>query len=347
MKLSVLIPMHNASKYIERCLNSIYHQGLKENDFEIVIIDDGSTDDSVELVVQFQSSHTNIRLYCEENNGAYTTRNKLLHLAKGTYIYCLDADDYLATNSLCKLLDIAMSERLDLMCFDTEVTEVDDLYLNDITIPENFKPDIFSGQDFIRDNPYHRVEIWWYLIRRDFLEQQGIKFGNNQYNADVVFTLKLLLSTNRMGYAPFPVHRYYQSSDSLMRSSDPYKKKRLLIAIYSMVKDLDNYVNSVNSMPNDLSEDIKDILNKRRDQFSFYFLVKLLRSGYSVENLKQKVESLKKRNIYPLETYLGQKYSLKYQFLNLIINNEDLLFPMAQLIRMARSIKSKYRNSKL
>lgn len=331
--------MHNASKYIERCLNSLYHQDIDELDFEVIIVDDGSTDNSVELVETFQESHSNIRLYREKNTGAYTTRNKLLQLARGTYIYCIDADDYLAYNSLGKLLDTAIAERLELICFNTEVTDAVNLFLTHQPIPENFKPKICSGQDFIRDYPNHRVEIWWYMIRREFLEGLGFEFGNNQYNADVVFTLRLLMNSQRIGYAPYSVHRYYQSSDSLMRTKDPFKRKRLLIAIFNMVKDLDIYVDSVTNSSNELSEDIIAILNKRRDQFSFFFLIKLSVSGMRADSLKRKVESLKEMDVYPLRTYIGNKYSFKYQLLNLMINNEHALFPLALLYRFIKKFQ--------
>ncbi|MGI9546758.1 MAG: glycosyltransferase family 2 protein [Flavobacteriaceae bacterium] len=336
MKLSVLIPMHNASDYIERCLTSIYQQGIQERDFEVIIIDDGSTDNSVELVARFQESHSNVNLFREKNIGAYATRNKLLELAKGTFIYCMDADDYLAYDNLSKLLNTAFEEELELICFDTKVTSSEDDFRSEIPISPGYRPKISTGMDFIREHPNHRVEIWWYLIQREFLERKELVFDNNQYNADVIFTLKLLIKSNRVGYAPFSIHRYYQSPNSLMRHSDPYKKKRLLISFYSMVKDLNTYVDSVSNTSNGISEDIVEILKKRRDHFSFYFLVKLTGAGLSIDCLKRKVKSLKQLKVYPLGTYIGNTNSLKYQFLNLMINNEQVLFPLARLNRFIK-----------
>lgn len=323
--------MHNASSYIEHCLRSLYHQDLDEQEFEVIIIDDGSTDNSVDLVERFRGSHDNIHLFLEKNIGAYATRNKLLKLATGDYIYCIDADDYLAHNQLNRLLGMALAEKLEMMCFDTQVTSSEDSFLSNQPIPAEFTPEIVKGQEFIKNYPNHRVEIWWYLIRRDYLRQHGFVFDNNQYNADVIFTLKVLMNAKRLAYAPFSVHRYYQSPNSLMRHADPYKNKRLLVALFSMVKDLNTYVNSISSSMKGVDKGIKDILIKRRDQFSFFFLVKLSGAGHDINSLKRRVRALKHMNVYPIQSYIGSKKSLKYQLLNFVINNEFMLFPLARI----------------
>jgi len=87
MKLSILIPMYNAQDYIGNCIDSLLHQNLSEDDYEIIVMDDGSSDNSVGIIEAYIKQHKNIRLYKESNSGAYSTRNKLLKLAKGNYIF--------------------------------------------------------------------------------------------------------------------------------------------------------------------------------------------------------------------------------------------------------------------
>ena len=114
MKLSILIPVYNAERFIERCLNSLIIQDLDKNEYEIIIINDGSTDNSLEIVENYSKEHANVVFYSHENQGVVATRNKLLKHAKGTYIYFLDADDYLAHNSFGVILEFALKNDIDI-----------------------------------------------------------------------------------------------------------------------------------------------------------------------------------------------------------------------------------------
>ncbi len=322
--------MYNASSYIDRCLNSLYHQDLEEEEFEVIIIDDGSTDDSINLVEMFRESHANIHLYREKNIGAYATRNKLLQHAKGAYIYCLDADDYLAYNSLRKILDFAVDTKLELICFDTEVTTSKDLFLVKEVIPDHFKLIVQNGPDFIRQNPDHRMEIWWYLIRKDYLKQLGLSFDDNQYNADVIFTIKLLLNATRLAYVPYSIHRYYQSPDSIMRSNNPFKQKRLLVALLNMLKDLRYYIDGLKSNPDVDAENIKNLEN-RMNRFAAFYVGKLFSWKISAKCIREKILILEKMDLYPLKAFIGEENSIKYRLFNALINNQQTVYPYARI----------------
>ena len=95
MNLSILIPMCNAERYIEKCLESLMFQSIAKDDYEVIVFDDGSSDSSLKVVKNFSKKYTNILIYTHANRGVVFTRNKLLKLAKGTYIYFVDADDFL------------------------------------------------------------------------------------------------------------------------------------------------------------------------------------------------------------------------------------------------------------
>lgn len=91
-KLSIIIPVYNTSKYLRRCLDSVVNQTLK--DIEIIVIDDGSTDDSLEIIKEYMRKYNNIKGYTKDNEGVAKTRNLGINRAKGTYIGFLDSDDY-------------------------------------------------------------------------------------------------------------------------------------------------------------------------------------------------------------------------------------------------------------
>ena len=102
--------MYNAESYISQCLDSIFSQGLDPNDYELIIVNDGSKDKSKEFVEGYLQKHSNIRLLNQENKGQSAARNLGISIAEGDYIQFIDADDYLIPNSLHQIVDYAASE---------------------------------------------------------------------------------------------------------------------------------------------------------------------------------------------------------------------------------------------
>ena len=123
MILSIVVPCYNSEEHIERCLNSLINQNLNEQDYEIIVINDGSTDNSKKHVENIKKNHKNIRLYYQENKGLGAVRNRGMEIAKGKYIYFIDSDDYLAYNTLGAIVDCLIKFNLDLIGFKTMITE--------------------------------------------------------------------------------------------------------------------------------------------------------------------------------------------------------------------------------
>lgn len=103
-KISVIVPCYNQEKYIKECLDSLVSQTFK--DYEVIVIDDGSTDDSAEIVNEYVKHNKNIRLIRQANQGVVVARNNAIKQAQGTYIYPLDADDKIAPTCLERLYHI-------------------------------------------------------------------------------------------------------------------------------------------------------------------------------------------------------------------------------------------------
>ena len=104
MKLSVVIPLYNKEKYIDRCLKSLLTQDVSLNEYEIVIVDDGSTDTGSFICKGYMEKYSNIHFFSQENAGPSAARNRGLEATNGDYIYFLDADDYIAKNVLTSIL---------------------------------------------------------------------------------------------------------------------------------------------------------------------------------------------------------------------------------------------------
>ena len=111
MYLSIIVPVYNVEKYIRPCLESIFFQGLNEKDYEVIVVNDGTRDRSMEVVDSFQTAHSNMTIIHQENQGLSIARNTGMKHAKGDYIAFLDSDDILAKNSLKRYKN--MLKRLD------------------------------------------------------------------------------------------------------------------------------------------------------------------------------------------------------------------------------------------
>ena len=116
--LSIIVPVYNVEKYIKPCIESIFKQGLDEDSFEVIIINDGTKDKSMEVIADFISQHQNITVIHQVNQGLSVVRNNGIAVAKGEYILMPDSDDLLIENSLKPLLEKAIETKADLVVAD-------------------------------------------------------------------------------------------------------------------------------------------------------------------------------------------------------------------------------------
>ena len=335
MKLSILIPMYNAESYMDRCLNSILSQDLHEEDYEIIVMDDGSTDNCKSIVESFQKKHSNIRLYSKENEGESATRNKLFKHAKGDYLYCMDADDYVMPDTLSEVLERAISAKVDILAFEASVTSDshEEIIKQETQVIEASIP--MKGIDFFIKYPEHRVEVWWYFIRNDFRKEEDIWFGNRGFNEDVLFTIKAFIKARRVVYFPMSVYRYFQSPNSVMRDTNKEKKARMIYNFHSMIVDVSNYLNHLSKNAVEEYQGVLKNLSRRRDTFLFFLILKMVRAEMSKSQMQQNINMLRSVGAYPIKNkiYSGD-YSMKYAVLNYLVNREHLLYSAASAYRV-------------
>ena len=114
MFLSIIIPVYNIpEEFLRECIESCLHQNIDKSDYEIICVDDGSTNDSILILREYESKNINVRLLSQENMGISGARNSGIKIAQGDYVWFVDGDDYIADNSLGKLKDIAFGMNVD------------------------------------------------------------------------------------------------------------------------------------------------------------------------------------------------------------------------------------------
>ncbi|MGM9795268.1 MAG: glycosyltransferase family 2 protein [Candidatus Aphodosoma sp.] len=217
--LSIVIPVYNAADTISVCLDSIWSQSLNEDEYEVICVNDCSTDNSVAVITDIQQSHPNLRLlHNAENLRAGGARNHGVREAKGEYILFIDADDYFHKDSLKTVVKYQRTNHLDiLVCDFARHTALD---VND-NLVHNFKSQkVMSGREFLVVNslPY---APWKYVFKRDLMMDNYIFFVEKLSCEDVDWSHKIAFFANSMQYQPILLTHYILMDSS--QTSVEYK----------------------------------------------------------------------------------------------------------------------------
>ena len=241
-KLSIIIPVHNAEKHIEKCLNSLMRQTLKEK-IEIIIVNDGSTDNSEKVIKEYieKNDINNINYYSKKNEGVAKTRNFGIEKATSNYIFFVDSDDYISEQTIKKIKPY-IDENIDLIKFklqrvnqnDEIIEKVDGPVFDKTTGQEAFNK--MYGEDKLLDSPCV------YIIKKELFIKNGFKFQRT-YHEDFGLIPLILLSAKEVVSIPDYLYQYVQSQNSITRNEDynkTLKKMDAALAHYdNMLKEIE------------------------------------------------------------------------------------------------------------
>ena len=176
--LSIIIPLYNCEKYIAQCLDSIFMQCLDEADFEVIVIDDGSKDNSHDIVSEYAENHDNIQVVKQENQGVACTRNNALKMASGDYVTFVDADDMLVEGSLKALLNIARENKADIVK-GAHIEVSQETVLKDYSNESQSNTTVevkTGGEAIVKVTKLKEGYCWGYLISRKLIIDNNIHF---------------------------------------------------------------------------------------------------------------------------------------------------------------------------
>ncbi len=215
-KISVIVPVYNVSEYLRRCVSSITNQTYQNT--EIVLIDDGSTDESGNICDELALSDNRIKVIHQENKGLSGARNTGLDNSTGSFIFFCDSDDYLKNDALDKMLFKLKQDHADIVACgilndyspDSESDNGEEMFTSST-------PGRWSGHESViqmmRSNNVCSV-AWNKLYRKELFD--GIRFPEGVYNEDEAVTYKLLYRAGIVSYMPEPLYVYYQRQSSIM-----------------------------------------------------------------------------------------------------------------------------------
>lgn len=221
--ISIIIPVYNAEKYIGGCLDCLLAQTIDINHLEVICINDGSEDNSEKIIKTYEDKFKYFILEKQKNHGLSFSRNKGIDLARGEYIFFLDADDYLHPQCLELLYSHLKQNNACLIYCNYQQTNNSFTEQKEKGFPR-YLPDCKQY-----NLPLYRfltkkipVSVWNKLYKKDLLKD--IRFINDIYFEDIYFTTLLLNKIDNVLYLDVPLYYYFQSPVSITRSSFSQKK---------------------------------------------------------------------------------------------------------------------------
>ena len=203
-KVSVIVPIYNVEKYLEKCINSLLSQTLE--DIQIILVNDGSKDNSGNIAKEYEKNNKDRVIYVEKENGGLSdARNYGLKYATGDFIAFLDSDDYIEKNAYEEMYNKAIEENADYVECDF-IWEFPNKIRMDKQYPYKNKKEMLS---------FVRVVAWNKLIKRQLITDNNLEFPKGLRYEDVEFTYKLIPFINKFAYVDKPFIHYVQRKGSI------------------------------------------------------------------------------------------------------------------------------------
>ena len=309
MKLSIIIPVYNTEKYISQCIESVL--AIKGIENEVIVINDGSTDGSLEILKKYEGICSHIKVITQENQGASMARNRGIHECRGDYIYSLYSDDWIETESFEEIIkeleeDYRNNQELDIIVGKEKAySDFTGYEVLDERIPGELTGKIMSGREFMKKalkNKFWNVRLPIYVYRRKLLTENNIRFPiGRKSNEDEVFSINVFYHAEKLKITDRIFGYYRARSGSIMsvlnirHSEDIFENVKELIEKY---KDEENTEtrNMIfymikryykNSMKKAIQCDRKDVFDKIYRQFKDDCRKYLFRTEYrKFENLE-------------------------------------------------------------
>lgn len=245
IKISLVIPVYNVEKYLEKCLNSCVNQDIPIDEYEIIIVNDGTKDNSLNIANEFEQKYSNIKVYSQENQGLSATRNRGLFLANGEYVWFIDSDDWIERNCLKSVIEEIQGNDLLVMGY---IEAYDDESRNKVISYKNHN--LRNGKQLLSERFFPQAQM--YIYRRTFLLESNLKFFEGIYHEDTEFTPRMLYFADKIKILNEPIYYFYKRPNSITTSSNPKKAFDCIIVAKSLSVFSENIDKNLKTQYNNL-----------------------------------------------------------------------------------------------
>ena len=307
-KLSIIVPVYGVEKYIDKCLNSLVKQSLKE--IEVIVVNDGTKDNSQKIVDKYVKKYPDkIKSYIKENGGQGSARNYGLKKATGEYIGYVDSDDFVEKDMYKKLYNKAKENNYDIVvCGNYNVSEdyqnknIDAFINNYNTDLEN----IFFG----------KMAVWNKIYKRDILIKNKLEFKEKVWYEDLAFTLKAIMNSNTFAFIDEPLYDYLIREGSTMNNSNVKRNLEILDAF----NDILSYIQH----------------NKKEEYFSKieFLAIDHIYISAIVRVLKAEADDkVKRETINKLIDYMNKKFPnyKNNKYINTLSKNRKIIYKLINI----------------
>jgi glycosyltransferase involved in cell wall biosynthesis len=230
---SIIIPIYNTQEYLEKCIDSCLNQSFDKECYEIILINDGSTDNSQKIIDRYSQQYKNIRVSIQQNQGLSLARNNGIKIARGQYIWFVDSDDWIEQNSLDVMHRVIAEYNPDMVAFGAKNFIAGTLsHERPISYPGR---SMYSGVDLLEMNTFKTCSTF-YLYSRDFLNRNELNFYPGIYHEDVEFVPRSIFQASSVYLLNQNLYCVNEREGSITRSYIPKKSEDLLVVADSLIE---------------------------------------------------------------------------------------------------------------
>lgn len=323
MKLSIIIAAYNVEKYIEKCIYSCVQQEYDNNFYEIIVVNDGSTDKTLEILNKLKGEIDNLKIFHQKNAGLGASRNKGLKECRGEYVWFIDGDDYIKENILKEIIFEINKNDLDTLVLNYSVVDAE-YNITSSNLNNLFGTnDIITGSVFYKNN-YSKSYSWLFVFKRSLFDNGEINFKERINMQDSEILPKLMINTHRLSFLKTSSYYYVQHDDSFTNSSNGDKRFAYFESIIEVRESL------LAILKANENEDLRFGINRKLDSLHEVVFNHLVFFQYENDWFKKTIEMLKLNGYYPLRNNPKGKMKLIKFGLNL---NPVFVKKMIDLIR--------------
>ncbi|MDD7885827.1 glycosyltransferase family 2 protein [Flavivirga sp. 57AJ16] len=327
IKASIIIPMYNVAQYLDKCVKSIIAQNLKPGTFEVIMINDDSPDNSLEIATNLSKQYNFISIISQKNKGLGGARNTGIQNAKGDYIIFLDADDWLISNSVENIIKISDKHKLDILEFGAHLVAESGETVN--TISRSSNEIIYNGIEYYNTIKY-AGSACNKLYSRAFLQTNNLLFLEKIFGEDFEFNTRALFFAKRILAVENVCAAFLQSSNSITRNNDRAKKDKYLIDfthILSSIRDFRDRYSHTNQ-----SESVSSFFNERLTMVNINAFYLMFKNNYSFNEINKYKKTLKEKKLFYIKYPVAIK---KKELFRKVMLKNFFLFRPAQLLKRA------------
>lgn len=238
--ISVIIPVYNVERYLRECVDSVLGQTYQN--FEIILVDDGSTDSSGDICDEYAKEDKRIQVVHQKNGGLSDARNKGFSKSSGEYVYFLDSDDWILPNAFMDLFNKARQENADVVFFDaasfvdgSAESKIEQRYLRKYAYET---ADGYSVLGRLQENKEYHSAVTLLFIKKESMESAEVLFESGIVYEDMIFTYELFAKATQVTQLNQTLYQRRYRSDSIMTSKRTKKNYLSAGVVYKKVRNV-------------------------------------------------------------------------------------------------------------